>query len=175
MLKTGFAIAPGPMLATIISPINGRLADRHGNAPILVAGGVFGVIGAAMHLAWTGTEPSYVLGILIPGLFIGVSAGCSFAMLVGAAMRDVQPQQFGMAGAGRTTIFQLGIALGVAIAKQGTDYDANSANALSRMLARDLFDYSATVTFSAKPIGRSISGRNTPELPTSTHFFRIGW
>ncbi len=116
VLKTGFAIAPGPMLATIISPINGRLADRHGNAPILVAGGVFGVIGAAMHLAWTGTEPSYMLGILIPGLFIGVSAGCSFAMLVGAAMRDVQPQQFGMAGAGRTTIFQLGIALGVAIA-----------------------------------------------------------
>jgi len=36
-------------------------------------------------------------------------------MLVGAAMRDVPPSQFGMAGAGRSTIFQLAIALGVAL------------------------------------------------------------
>lgn len=31
-------------------------------------------------------------------------------------MRDVQPAQFGMGGAGRTTIFQLSIAVGVAVA-----------------------------------------------------------
>ena len=31
-------------------------------------------------------------------------------------MRDVQPDQFGMGGAGRTTIFQLSLALGVALA-----------------------------------------------------------
>jgi len=116
VLKSGFAIAPGPMLATVVSPFTGRLADKHGNAPILVVGGVSGAIGAGLHLAWTSTDPSYLTGILIPGLFIGLSAGCSFAMLVGASMRDVQPAQFGMAGAGRTTIFQLSIALGVAVA-----------------------------------------------------------
>ena len=35
--------------------------------------------------------------------------------MVGASMRDIAPQRFGMAGAGRTTAFQLGVALAVAI------------------------------------------------------------
>jgi len=116
VLKTGFAIAPAPMISTIVSPFMGRLADRIGNGPILAAGGVFGAVGGALHLIFTDTEPDFLRGILLPGVFIGLSAGCSFAMLVGATMRDVQPAQFGMAGAGRTTIFQLSIAVGVAIA-----------------------------------------------------------
>ena len=116
VLKTGFAIAPGPMLATVISPLVGRLADRIGNGPILAVGGATGAIGAALHLALTDTQPDYVLALLLPGLFIGISAGCSFAMLVGASMREVPPRQFGMGGAGRTTIFQLSVAVGVALA-----------------------------------------------------------
>lgn len=116
VLKTGFAIAPGPMIATLVSPLTGRLADRIGNAPILTVGGIAGAIGGSLHLIFTDTEPDYLLGILLPGLFIGVAAGCSFAMLVGATMRDVPPAQFGMGGAGRTTIFQLSIAVSVAIA-----------------------------------------------------------
>ena len=116
VLQTGFAIAAGPLLSTILAPPMGRLADRIGNGPILAVGGVAGVIGMGLHLAWTTTEPDYVTGILVPALFVGVAAGCSFAMLVGATIRDVPPRQFGMGGAGRTTVFQLGVALGIAIA-----------------------------------------------------------
>ena len=47
---------------------------------------------------------------------MGVAAGCSFSMLVGASMRDIQPARFGMAGAGRTTVFQLAVGVGVAVA-----------------------------------------------------------
>ena len=65
---------------------------------------------------WTDTTADYLTGILVPGAVIGVAAGCSFAMLVGATMRDVPPRQFGMGGAGRATIFQLSIAIGVAVA-----------------------------------------------------------
>jgi EmrB/QacA subfamily drug resistance transporter len=115
VLKTGFAIAPGPLIAMITSPLLGRLADRVGPAPVLMLGGIFGVIGMILQRIVTTLEPNYLLMILLPGAFVGVAAGCSFAMLVGAAMRDVPPSQFGMAGAGRSTIFQLAIALGVAL------------------------------------------------------------
>lgn len=133
VLKTGFAIAPGPMLATVLSPISGRLADRIGNGPILTAGGIAGAIGASLHLLFTDTDPNYLVGLLLPGLFIGVAAGCSFAMLVGASMREVPPRQFGMGGAGRTTIFQLSVAVGVAIAISLVGRPANAAEFLDNM------------------------------------------
>lgn len=116
VLKTGFAIAPGPVVATVLSPLAGRLADRIGNGPILAVGGILGTVGMGLHLVLTDTEPSYVMGLLIPGVLIGAAAGCSFAMLVGATMRDIRPAQFGMAGAGRSTLFQLSVAIGVATA-----------------------------------------------------------
>lgn len=116
VLRTGFAIAPSPLLSFVISPLAGRWADRNGNGPVLAVGGVAGAIGMALHLWLTDTTPDYLLELLLPGIFIGIAAGCSFAMLVGGALRDVPPNRFGMAGAGRTTVFQLSIALGIAIA-----------------------------------------------------------
>ena len=116
VLRTGFAIAPSPLLSFVISPMAGRWADRNGNGPILALGGVTGAIGMALHLWLTDTTPDYLVELLLPSIFIGIAAGCSFAMLVGGALRDVPPNRFGMAGAGRTTVFQLSIALGIAIA-----------------------------------------------------------
>ena len=116
VLRAGFAIAPGPLLSGVLSPIAGRIADRIGHRPLLIGGGVCGAIGLFMQAALASETPRYVLMILIPGLLVGISAACGFSMLVGAAMRDVAPARFGMAGAGRTTIFQLAVALGIAVA-----------------------------------------------------------
>lgn len=115
-IRTGLAIVPGPFLAAIISPSVGRLADSIGNGPILAIGGLSGVISMTLHLLLTDLTPSLLAGVVLPGLFLGVAAGCSFAMSVGATMRDVPPNRFGMAGAGRTTVFQLGVALAIALA-----------------------------------------------------------
>jgi len=115
VLKTGFAIAPGPLVAMVSSPPLGKLADRVGVAPVLMVGGAAGVVGMIMHVLFVTLEPNFFLMILMPGAFIGIAAGASFAMLVSAAMRDVPPPQFGMAGAGRTTLFQLTIAVAIAV------------------------------------------------------------
>lgn len=132
VLQTGFAIAPGPLIAMITSPPLGRLADRIGPAPVLMLGGLAGTIGMILHWALISLEPNFALMILLPGAFIGVAAGSSFAMLVAAAMRDVPPPQFGMAGAGRTTIFQLAIAVGIALGFGLTVGADSAADALSR-------------------------------------------
>ncbi len=115
-IRTGLAIVPGPLLAAVISPAVGRLADRIGNGPVLAVGGLSGVTAMVLHLLLTNLQPRLLLGVILPGLFLGVAAGCSFAMSVGATMRDVPPQRFGMGGAGRTTVFQLGVALAIALA-----------------------------------------------------------
>lgn len=115
-IKTGLALVPGPALAAVLSPPLGRLADRVGNGPILAVGGVAGMTAMSLHLTLTGEDPSLWLGVVLPGLFLGVAAGCSFAMSVGAVMRDVPAFRFGMAGAGRTTVFQLSVAVAIGLA-----------------------------------------------------------
>ncbi len=116
VLTTGLVIVPGPLVAALVSPQAGRLADRIGPAPILAVGGASGLVAMVIHLTVTGQDAQPVLGMIVPGLFTGLAAGCSFAMLVGATMRDVPPNRFAMAGAGRTTVFQLAIALAIALA-----------------------------------------------------------
>lgn len=131
VVKTGLALFPGPALAAVISPLAGRIADARGVKVVLTVGALCGAIGMVFHLVFTGLEPNFVLGMLMPGLFVGVAAGCSFAMLVAAAMRDVPPRRYGMGGAGRTTVFQLAIALGVAISAAVVGDPDTAADALS--------------------------------------------
>ncbi|MBM37165.1 MAG: hypothetical protein CL460_08350 [Acidimicrobiaceae bacterium] len=129
VLQSGFAIAPGPIVSTILSVTNGRLADRLGPQRILVVGGCAGVVGLLLHMGFTNSTPSFFAGLLLPNLIMGVAAGCSFAMLVGASMSEIPPSRFGMAGAGRTTVFQLSIAIGAgsAITLVGEPDTANAA------------------------------------------------
>ena len=115
VLHTGLAFAAGPTISFLIAPQAGRLADRIGNAPIIVIGATCGTVGL-LWLFWSiTTEPS--LGRLLPGLMlVGVSAGTGFAQLVGAALRDVPVGRYAMATAGRQTFFQLSVALSIAVA-----------------------------------------------------------
>ncbi len=115
VIETGFAIAPGPFLSFLIAPQAGRLADRIGNRPILIVSGVSGAIGLMLFVWQFGSEPHYLSDLLLPSLFIGVAAGTGFSQLTGGAMRDVPPARYAMAGAGRTTIFQLSVAIAIAV------------------------------------------------------------
>lgn len=135
VLTTGFAIAPGPAMSAILSPITGRLADRYGNRPILLTGAVTGLAGTIWLKVFMTTEPNYVVDLLPAMILIGITGGCAFAMLTGATMRDVPEARFGMAGAGRTVGQQLATALGIALAvaligdpDSGSDYLAAIGN-----------------------------------------------
>ena len=133
VLQSGFAIAPGPIVSTVLSVTNGRLADRIGPQRILVVGAIAGVGGLLLHFGYTESTPSFFLGLLLPNLVMGVAAGCSFAMLVGASMSEIPSQRFGMAGAGRTTVFQLSIAIGAGLAITLVGDPDGGTNALEAM------------------------------------------
>lgn len=114
VLQTGLLIVPGPLVAALLSPVSGRLADRFGVAPVLTVGGIAGVAAMALHLLVTDGD-AVAWTMIVPGLVLGIAAGCSFAMLVNATMQDIDPGRFGMAGAGRTTVFQLALAIAIAV------------------------------------------------------------
>ncbi len=115
VIETGLATAPGPVVSFLVSPQAGRLADRIGNTAILTAGAACGVTGLVWLLLTITTEPS--LGRLLVGtVLVGAAAGTGFAQLVGAALCDVPANRYGMAAAGRTTFFQLSVALAIAVA-----------------------------------------------------------
>ena len=113
--KTGLAYATGPIVSFLVAPQAGRLADRIGNAPILTAGSACGAASLLWLLLTTTTEPS-LAKLLVATVLVGLSAGTGFSQLVGAALRDIPSERYAMATAGRTTFFQLSVALAIALA-----------------------------------------------------------
>jgi MFS family permease len=116
VLTTAFATALGPLMAFVVAPPAGRVADRVGNRLILTVCGSSGAIGMGLFIGNFGAEPQYLSDILLPSLCIGVAAGTGLLPFVGAAMRDMPPHQYAMGGAERTTAFQMAVALGIAVA-----------------------------------------------------------
>ena len=114
-LETGLAYSLGPLVSFLVAPQAGRLADRIGNAPLLTAGSACGMAGLLWFVLTISTEPS-LWRLLVATVLVGVSAGTGFSQLVGAALRDIPPERFAMATAGRTTFFQLSVALAIAVA-----------------------------------------------------------
>jgi len=115
-LGAGFGLAPGAAIGAVLSPFAGRLADRIGHRGLIVVGTVAGALGTGWWALNVGSEPNYAHDIL-PGMVltgIGITAG--FATLTGALMSRVPQRFYSMAGASRSTIFQLATAIGIAVA-----------------------------------------------------------
>lgn len=115
VMETGLAYAVGPVVSFVVAPQAGRLADRIGNAPLLTFGSTCGAAGLLWLTFALSAEPA--LGALLVGtVLVGVAAGTGFSQLVGAALRDIPPERYAMAAAGRTTFFQLSVAFAIALA-----------------------------------------------------------
>lgn len=115
VLETGLALMPASLIAAVLSGPIGSVVDRFGHKRVVAAGGLLGAAGWAGFALLIDTEPNLVIGLLIPNVLLGLGMAVLFGMLVGASMRDIPPHRYAMAGAGRTTTFQLAQALGVAV------------------------------------------------------------
>jgi Ca2+/H+ antiporter len=77
---------------------------------------VIGGLGTMWWAIMVDAHPDYVRDVL-PGMVLaGLGITAAFATLTGALMSRVPPRFYSMAGAARSTIFQLATAVGIAVA-----------------------------------------------------------
>jgi MFS transporter, DHA2 family, multidrug resistance protein len=108
---TGFVLLVLSAAMAATSPLAGVLADRVGTVPVVLAGTVAGLAGAAWLLA----APVTPLGLLGPLLLLGVGsgmfAGPNAALILDATPAGMAGTASGLASLGRTLGFTLGPAL----------------------------------------------------------------
>ncbi|WP_344856028.1 DHA2 family efflux MFS transporter permease subunit [Planomonospora alba] len=114
-LGVGIRMLPWVGLAIVISPIAGKMADKMGERPLVMAGLLLHGIGflaiALMASAGTGYGP-----MIFPLLLAGIGVSIAFPTVASAVMRSVSPMQVGMAAGVSNTIRQVGAVFGVAAA-----------------------------------------------------------
>jgi EmrB/QacA subfamily drug resistance transporter len=114
-LKTGLAIAPGPLLVPTTSLLlAGRLIARFGAGPVITAGILFFAGGLAFWAISIGSEPNLPLVVLgmVP---CGIGVGLTFPTLMGVSASSLPPSSFATGSGVINMIRQAGIAIGVAI------------------------------------------------------------
>jgi EmrB/QacA subfamily drug resistance transporter len=114
-LKTGLAIAPGPLLVPITSLLfAGKLIARFGAASVVAAGILFFASGLVVWAALIGAEPNAALVVLgmIP---TGIGVGLTFPTLMGVSMSSLPPSAFATGSGVVNMIRQAALAVGVAI------------------------------------------------------------
>ena len=114
-LKTGLAIAPGPLLVPITSLLlAGRLIARFGAAPVITAGILFLVAGLAWWATVIGLEPSALL-VVVGMVPIGIGVGLAFPTLMGVSASGLPSSSFATGSGVINMIRQAALAVGVAI------------------------------------------------------------
>ncbi|WP_051022471.1 MFS transporter [Nocardia pneumoniae] len=114
-LRTGLAIAPGPLMVPVVAVLAGRLIGRIGAGPVIAAGGI--TFGAAM-LWWAQAitlQPDYVGGLLGGMLVSGIGVGLTLPTAFAAGTSGLPPQRFATGSAVLSMARQIGLAVGVAV------------------------------------------------------------
>ena len=112
---SGAALVPAPLLATFVSPVAGRYADRIGHRWILAGGSALCAIGYLLQPLLL-DETSAVWSVFVPvGLVVGVGVGATIATWSSAGLTEVRPAQFGTANATVRTTQQVGYAMGISV------------------------------------------------------------
>jgi EmrB/QacA subfamily drug resistance transporter len=112
-LTSGLTFAPMSLAAGVVAPFAGRLTDRIGGRPIVVAGlGLF-----ALGISWTAavaSSGSTLWTFVLPMIVTGIGMGGVFAPSITVAMRPIQPADSGSASGVLNTTRQVGSAMGAA-------------------------------------------------------------
>jgi EmrB/QacA subfamily drug resistance transporter len=114
-LKTGLAIAPGPLLVPTTSLLlAGRLIARFGAASVITAGIACFVAGLVLWATMIGNQPSIAM-VMLGMVPTGIGVGLAFPTLMGVGTSSLPPSSFATGSGVINMIRQAALAIGVAI------------------------------------------------------------
>jgi EmrB/QacA subfamily drug resistance transporter len=114
-LKTGLALAPGPLALPPVAMLSGPLARRIGNGTVAALGNLMFGCGVLSWLFLVGIVPRYAPEVL-PGLLItGIGVGLALPTLISASATALPPQRFATGSGILNMARQIGAVLGVAV------------------------------------------------------------
>jgi EmrB/QacA subfamily drug resistance transporter len=113
-LGTALAIAPGPLVASILAPFSGRIAARVGHRTVILIGSLLFALAGAWPLITLTATANYA-GVVLPSLLLwGMANGIIQPALFGTASA-APTSELSSASAVLTMARQLGSAFGVAL------------------------------------------------------------
>jgi EmrB/QacA subfamily drug resistance transporter len=115
-LRTGLAIAPGPLLVLPTALLlTERLIRRFGSGVVIAIGASLFAIGALWFALFAGLKPDYFADIFPGNVLVGVGVGLPLPTIVASATSELPPQNFATGSAVVNMLRQVGLAIGVAI------------------------------------------------------------
>lgn len=114
-LRSGLAIAPGPLMVPIVAVLAGQLIGRAGAGPVILAGGLAFAAGVFWWTQSVTLEPDYVGGLLGGVLVTGLGVGLTLPTVFAAGSSGLPPQRFATGSAVLSMSRQIGLAIGVAV------------------------------------------------------------
>ncbi len=114
-LRTGLAIAPGPLVVPVVAVLAGRLIARIGAGSVIAAGGIAFAAGVVWWATAVTLRPDYLGGILGGMLVTGLGVGLTLPTAFAAGTSGLPPQRFATGSAVLSMTRQIGLAIGVAV------------------------------------------------------------
>ncbi len=115
ILKAGFAVTPGPLMASLSAAFAGRVADRFGQRVVAVPGTLLFAAGCVLFARGLGADADYVGEFLPATLLTGTGVGLSFAGFSSAAVAKLPAARFATGSAIAACFRQVGAVLGVSV------------------------------------------------------------
>jgi EmrB/QacA subfamily drug resistance transporter len=115
ILKAGFAVTPGPLMAAVSASLSGRFADRHGQRVLAIPGPLVFATGSALFAVTLGSNPHYPTHYLPATILTGTGVGMSFASFSSAAVAELPPTRFATGSAIASCLRQIGAVLGISV------------------------------------------------------------
>jgi len=114
-LRMALALLPAGLVVAIGSPFVGRLINRFGTAPLIIASMVSLTLGYAWFLLTAGGTPQYAFAVLPAMLLLGGGFAFGFSAIMAQATEGIDDSEQGLASGLVQTSGQVGAALVLAV------------------------------------------------------------